>query len=46
MVKCSICKEKIEEMFLNKLKGTYIAKKPVCNNCQKKFSIEELKSKL
>ena len=36
MVKCAICKEKIEETFLGKIKGSYVKKKPVCNECQKK----------
>lgn len=34
-MKCSICNEKIEEIFLGKIKGTYIKKKPVCSNCQR-----------
>ncbi len=34
-MKCSICNNKIEELFLGKIKGTYIGKKPVCDNCQK-----------
>ncbi len=52
MAKCSICSEKIQELFLGKIKGT-IVKKPgnskkyeVCNLCQKKFSKEELISQL
>ena len=49
-MKCDICKEKIEENFLNKIKGTYLGlgkkKKAVCQNCQKKNSIEEIKKKL
>jgi len=41
MVKCSICKEKVEETFLNKLVGTYVKDqdgklKAICSNCQKK----------
>ncbi len=46
MLKCSICNNKIEELFLKKIKGTFINKKAICNNCQKKHSIEELKTKL
>jgi len=46
MAKCEICKNKIEETFLEKISGTYISKKAVCSGCQKKFSIEELKEKL
>lgn len=45
MPKCYICKEKIEETFLNKLIGTYINKKPVCSVCQKQYSKEELLEK-
>lgn len=37
MVKCAICKEKIEVTFLEKIKGSYVKKKPVCNECQKKY---------
>ncbi|MBI1968577.1 hypothetical protein HYS49_01575 [Candidatus Woesearchaeota archaeon] len=47
MAKCSICSEKIAELFLEKLKGT-IVKKPgsqkqyaVCFSCQKKFPSKE-----
>lgn len=46
MVKCEICRNKIEENFLEKIKGTYIKKKAVCAECQKKHTIEELKEKL
>ena len=46
MPKCYICKEKIEETFLNKLIGTYINKKPVCSVCQKQYSKEELLEKM
>jgi len=50
MAKCDLCKEKIEETFLEKFKGTYIGrykkKNIVCNNCQKKYSVEEIKGKL
>jgi len=34
--KCSICKEKIETTFLEKIQGTQIGKDFVCSNCQKK----------
>jgi hypothetical protein len=43
MVKCSVCKEKIAELFLGKLKGTIVKKEgenkqyPICFDCQKKF---------
>jgi len=33
--KCSICGKKIEEIFLGKIKGTYIKGKAVCSECQK-----------
>ena len=46
MAKCEICRDKIEETFLEKIRGTYINKKAVCSGCQKKLSIEELKEKL
>ena len=49
-MKCDVCKEKIETTFLEKIVGTYVKvnskKKLVCNNCQKKYSIQELKEKL
>ncbi|MBU2589419.1 MAG: hypothetical protein KKB39_01510 [Nanoarchaeota archaeon] len=39
-VKCEICKEKIEQTFLEKINGTFFGKgknkKAVCNNCQRK----------
>ncbi|MFA4887724.1 MAG: hypothetical protein WC595_05915 [Candidatus Nanoarchaeia archaeon] len=38
--KCSVCGEKIQELFLGKINGTYLKEgkqlKPVCNRCQKK----------
>ena len=47
MTKCTICKNQIQELFLEKLKGT-IVKKPgsskfheVCSECQKKFKTKE-----
>jgi len=49
-MKCELCKENIEETFLEKIKGTYVKfnKKlySICNNCQKKFSVQEIKEKL
>ena len=53
MVKCTICGNKLKELFLGKLKGT-IVKKPgaskkyyVCFECQKKCkSKEELMEKI
>jgi len=47
MSKCSICSNKIPELFLEKLKGTIIKKAgsskqyPVCFECQKKFTTKE-----
>ena len=40
MPKCSKCNKNIETTFLNKLVGTYVKKKPICRNCQKKLSKE------
>jgi hypothetical protein len=45
-MKCTICKEKIEETFLSKIKGTYVLKKPVCFRCQGTLSMSEIKEKL
>ena len=49
-MKCDVCREKIEETFLEKIKGTYIGrykkKKLVCSSCQKKYSLKEMKEKL
>ena len=49
-MKCELCKEKIETIFLEKLKGTYVKvnKKlyTICRNCQKKFPVKEIKEKL
>jgi hypothetical protein len=41
-MKCDICKAKIQEIYLNKIMGTYIKnskgkKKVVCMECQKKL---------
>jgi len=48
MVKCDLCKNKVEETFLGKLKGTYIEVggkiNAVCQECQKKY--KDLKEKL
>ncbi|MBI2573663.1 hypothetical protein HYV86_07395 [Candidatus Woesearchaeota archaeon] len=53
MQKCSICTNKIAELFLSKIKGTIVHKSgsskqyPVCFECQKKFKTkEELIAKL
>ena len=41
MVKCDVCGEKIENLFLGKIAGTYLRKgkklKAVCSNCQRKL---------
>ena len=45
-MKCSICNEKIETGILDKIKGTYVKKKLICSNCQRKFKdklIEQIK---
>jgi hypothetical protein len=44
-VKCELCKTKIEETFLGKIKGTFVKKKTVCSACQKKHG-KELKNQL
>ncbi len=52
MVKCDICKKKVEENFLKKVFGTYIKdskgkKKLVCSECQRKLvSAEIIKEEL
>ena len=45
-MKCNICKNKIQEIFLKKIVGTYIKdkdgkKKVVCFECQKKCKTKE-----
>ena len=48
-MKCDLCNSKIEETFLEKIKGVYIKinskLKYVCSNCQKKYSMNEIKEK-
>ena len=47
MAKCTICGNKIAELFLGKLKGTIVKKEgkskqyEVCFECQKKFKNKE-----
>lgn len=47
MPKCSICGNKLEELFLEKVKGTLIRKPgskkqyEVCFECQKRFKTKE-----
>ena len=49
-MKCDLCNNKIEETFLEKIKGIYVKVngkvKNICNNCQKKYSVSEIKEKL
>jgi len=50
-MKCDICGKKIELTFLNKMIGTSMRdakkkKRNVCSECQKKYSKEELITKL
>lgn len=49
-MKCSICNGKIENTFLEKIKGSYIRKKgklyTICSDCQKKYKKEEMLKKL
>ncbi len=44
-MKCAICNSKIEEIWLGKIKGTYIKKDKkkytVCRECQTKFKTKE-----
>ena len=50
MVNCNICNAKMDSLFLGKIKGTYLKGKgklyKVCSDCQKKYTINELKKKL
>jgi len=49
-MKCTICSKKIENTFMHKIIGTVYTKgkkhHPVCNECQKRFSKDEIKTKL
>jgi hypothetical protein len=45
-MKCDICKNKIEETFLEKMLGSYVKdakgkKHLICSECQKKFKTKE-----
>ncbi len=45
-MKCDICREKISETFLSKIKGTQIKDskgkvRSVCSNCQKQLKTKE-----
>lgn len=51
MAKCSICGNKVQTTFLNKIIGTYQRdskgkRQPVCQSCQKELTSEEIKEKL
>lgn len=51
MVKCEICGEKIQNTFLHKILGTYVKdskgkRLPICQNCQKEKTMEEIKKQL
>jgi hypothetical protein len=35
-MKCSKCGKTIKKTFLGKIVGTYVKKKPVCSDCQRK----------
>ena len=49
-MKCELCKENIEKTFLDKIRGIYIKVnskiKTVCRDCQKKYSMNEIREKL
>ncbi|MBN2052938.1 hypothetical protein JW756_05520 [Candidatus Woesearchaeota archaeon] len=50
-MKCDVCGKKIETTFLNKIIGTVIRdekgkKKTVCNECQKRYTTSEIRTKL
>jgi len=49
IMKCCSCGEKIEETFLEKVKGTYLVKGKkkvtVCSTCQGKYTAERLRKK-
>lgn len=40
-MKCDICNEGIEELYLEKIKGTYIEGGAVCSFCQSKSDITD-----
>ena len=49
-MKCEICSNKIESLFLGKIKGTYFLKgkkkKAVCSGCQKKLKDKDIKASI
>jgi len=48
-MKCASCGEKIQELFLEKVRGTYLVKGKkkvaICSQCQQKESIDSLRKK-
>jgi len=52
MVKCKICSNKLQELFLEKVKGTIVKKKDsnkqyhICFECQKKLTHQEILEKI
>jgi hypothetical protein len=44
-IKCAICNEKIESTFFEKFIGTYVKKKTICSDCQRKYK-DKLKEKI
>ena len=46
-MKCDKCGEKITELIMGKIKGTYLKKEgklfKICSDCQKNYTVEELK---
>jgi len=50
MSKCDICKKELKEGLIGKISGTYLRVGKIaakaCSDCQKKFSINELKKKV
>ncbi len=49
-MKCDVCEEEITELIMEKIKGTHIKNKGkkynICNNCQKKYTKEEIIKKI
>ena len=50
-MKCHVCNSKVDEGILGKFIGTFVKnskgkKRLVCNSCQSKLSVDELKEKV
>jgi hypothetical protein len=50
-MKCSVCKNKIETIFLNKILGSHVKdakgkRHPVCSKCQSEHTTDEIRTKL